>query len=252
MHCSLVVLALLSVVAAVPHHYTHHARHAALARAHVRAPVPLALAEPEPLPVVPKVIAKRKARRDSQKCKPRPTPVASSSSTSHSVAPSPPPAAVGGVANPGADPITTHTTTTTQAPPPPPPTTSASPAQAAPPPSSGNLPSYMTGQQTGQGTFYETGLGSCGITNTDSDHIVAVSMLLYDTYPGYTNVNPNNNPVCGRKIRASYKGNSVDVTVTDRCTGCKITDLDFSPSAFDILADPSIGRISGMTWDWIS
>ena len=33
------------------------------------------------------------------------------------------------------------------------------------------------------GTYYATGLGSCGITNSDTDKIVAVSHLLYDQYP---------------------------------------------------------------------
>jgi hypothetical protein len=68
------------------------------------------------------------------------------------------------------------------------------------------------------------------------------------------------------------QGKSVTVKVTDRCTGCAEYDLDFvsshlpliasllsfsfvsdvqSPSAFDILADPTIGRIHGMTWDWV-
>ncbi len=33
------------------------------------------------------------------------------------------------------------------------------------------------------GTYYATGLGSCGITNSDSDFIAAVSHELYDNYP---------------------------------------------------------------------
>ena len=52
------------------------------------------------------------------------------------------------------------------------------------------------------GTYYATGLGACGITNTDSDYIAAVSHTLFDTYPGYNGVNPNNNPICGRKATA--------------------------------------------------
>ncbi|THH20639.1 hypothetical protein EW146_g764 [Bondarzewia mesenterica] len=111
--------------------------------------------------------------------------------------------------------------------------------------------SFLTGTQTGQGTFYGTGLGACGITNTDTDYIAAVSKLLFDQYPGYSGANPNSNPVCGKQIKANYQGKSVTITVTDRCEACQLTDLDFSPSAFSQLADQSIGRISGMTWDWI-
>jgi hypothetical protein len=110
----------------------------------------------------------------------------------------------------------------------------------------------MEGTQTGQGTFYGTGLGACGITNNDNQHIAAVSELLFDTYPGYDGVNPNTNPLCGKMVTASYQGKSVQVALTDRCTACKITDLDFSPSAFNEIADPAVGRISGMTWVWDS
>ena len=33
------------------------------------------------------------------------------------------------------------------------------------------------------GTYYATGLGACGITNTDTDYIAAVSHTLFDNYP---------------------------------------------------------------------
>lgn len=77
------------------------------------------------------------------------------------------------------------------------------------------------------------------------------------------------NPLCGRKVTAhcesnyrsistirnllyfiSDKGKSVTVAVTDRCQGCAVTDLDFAPAAFNEIADPATGRISGMTWEW--
>lgn len=113
---------------------------------------------------------------------------------------------------------------------------------------------YLVGKQTGEATYYGTGLGACGITNSDDDMIVAVSHKLFDTYPGYNYDNgagnPNNNPVCNKQITASYKGKSVTVIVTDRCTGCDTTDLDFAPAAFSKLADQSLGRLTGMTWVW--
>jgi len=101
---------------------------------------------------------------------------------------------------------------------------------------------------SGQGTYYGTGLGACGITNHDTDMIAAVSHLLFDSWPGAT-ANPNDNPICGRKATAHYQGKSVTVTITDRCVGCKTYDLDFSPSAFSDLADQSLGRID-ITWQW--
>jgi hypothetical protein len=47
-------------------------------------------------------------------------------------------------------------------------------------------------------------LGSCGVTNTDTDLICAIGHALYDSVPD--GGNPNNSPFCGRKITA-YSGN---------------------------------------------
>ncbi|KDQ18238.1 hypothetical protein BOTBODRAFT_185591 [Botryobasidium botryosum FD-172 SS1] len=102
----------------------------------------------------------------------------------------------------------------------------------------------------GQATYFYPGLGACGKYNGNGDLITAVSKLLYDTYPGHT-ANPNNNPVCGRRIKANYGGRSVTVTVVDRCEACAFNDLDLSPTAFENLAALSVGRLSGVTWDWV-
>jgi len=215
--------------------------------------VAAALATTVSEPVVPQgnLAARTVRRRSSGRCKPKP-----SSSSSATLAATP-------AANiEGEPPSVTTTESSTK------PThkmakvtqtssgKSATPSkQPSPKPASpegGNLPSYMKGTQTGQGTYYGTGLGACGITNNDNQHIAAVSHLLFDTYPGYDGANPNKNPVCGQKVTATYQGKSVDVIITDRCVGCQITDLDFSPSAFSELADQSVGRISGMRWHWNS
>jgi len=126
--------------------------------------------------------------------------------------------------------------------------TTSSVKETETPSSSGGSGSGDT--HTGQATFYGTGLGACGITNKDTDYICAVSMLLFDGFEGYTGGDPNQNPICGRKLTATYKGKSVSVTVTDRCVGCAMYDLDFAPSAFDQLASQDLGRLSGMTWTW--
>lgn len=102
--------------------------------------------------------------------------------------------------------------------------------------------------QSGEGTYYSTGMGACGVTSQDSDYIIAISHELYDEHD--VDNNPNHNPLCGRKIRAHYQGKSVDVKVVDRCEGCAYNDLDFSPSAFTQLADKSLGRID-ITWEWL-
>jgi len=233
----------LSVSALVTPHglrnVNHHRAIAAVFDATVPEPVIHERREPQTI---------RRRSNNSARCNPK---------SSSSSAPSP---AFTPAVNPEAAPpsstssSTTHTTlkaspkATPQASP------KASPTSSAAKPAStsgGNLPSYLVGTQTGQGTYYGTGLGACGITNNDSQYIAAVSHLLFDTFPGYTSGNPNNNPICGKQVTAHYQGKSVTVTITDRCVGCAITDLDFSPSAFSQIADQSIGRISDMTWDWI-
>ncbi|KAJ3992034.1 RlpA-like double-psi beta-barrel-protein domain-containing protein-containing protein [Lentinula boryana] len=95
---------------------------------------------------------------------------------------------------------------------------------------------------SGDGTWYETGLGACGITNTDGDAIVAAAWQTFDEYP---------NPICNKQVTMYYGGKSVTATITDRCAGCAgAADLDMSPSLFDTLVgDPGIGRVS-ITWHY--
>ncbi|KAJ5057756.1 RlpA-like double-psi beta-barrel-protein domain-containing protein-containing protein [Bipolaris maydis] len=112
------------------------------------------------------------------------------------------------------------------------------------------------GAQTFEGdlTYYNPGLGACGQTHGDGDPVVAVSHILWDK--NQVGANPNTNSLCGRKIRAhrvderTGKDASIDVTVIDRCTGCKPTDLDVSPAMFKKLADPDLGRVK-VEWAWL-
>nr|GAT43386.1 predicted protein [Mycena chlorophos] len=104
------------------------------------------------------------------------------------------------------------------------------------------------GPFAGDATYYSPGLGACGRKNKSSDLIVAVSKNMYDSYPGAT-ANPNTNPICGKKLKASYKGKSVSLTVVDRCPGCSPDDLDMTETAFGLLAPPPEGRIK-VEWSW--
>ncbi|KAL6711039.1 hypothetical protein ACN47E_006914 [Coniothyrium glycines] len=108
---------------------------------------------------------------------------------------------------------------------------------------------------TGELTYYDPGLGACGIDSADNDPVVAVSHYTFDAVQ--VGSNPNQNPLCGRKIRATRvdertgKSVSIDVTVIDRCTGCQPTDLDVSPAMFEKMANPDLGRVP-VTWAWLS
>jgi len=118
------------------------------------------------------------------------------------------------------------------------------------------LPSN-TATFSGDLTYYSPGpgYGACGFENTSTDSICAVSHIIWDA--ASTSSNPNNNPLCGKKIRitrfdATKGGNrSVDVEVVDRCVGCKATDLDLSLKMFTTLADEALGRTTG-SWAWLN
>ncbi|KAJ6505854.1 RlpA-like double-psi beta-barrel-protein domain-containing protein-containing protein [Mycena vitilis] len=104
---------------------------------------------------------------------------------------------------------------------------------------------------SGDGTFYTPGLGACGKTNDSKDLIVAVGHGLFDSYPGATG-NPNKNPICGKKLRATYGKKSVVVEVVDRCAGCPgASDLDFTENGFTKLASKDLGRLQGLKWEWV-
>ncbi|KAF8522831.1 barwin-like endoglucanase [Gautieria morchelliformis] len=97
----------------------------------------------------------------------------------------------------------------------------------------------------GDATLFKPALGACGIINSPSDMMVAVSFEFFNSFGPQS----NGNPVCGRKIRATAPGgNSVTLTIEDKCAACSQFDLDMSPAAFDRLADESIGRLHGVTW----
>jgi len=111
---------------------------------------------------------------------------------------------------------------------------------------------------TGDLTYYLTTdtpvLGACGNYITDKDYIVAVSHYVYDA--AQTGSDPNTNPLCGKKLRATRYDSSVgawrsaDLTVQDRCVGCQPNDIDTTTTVFDQLAVEAQGRVN-VTWAWL-
>ena len=75
-----------------------------------------------------------------------------------------------------------------------------------------------------------------------------MSHLVFDA--AQSGSNPNANPLCGLKIRLRRNGASVDVTVVDRCVGCKATDIDTTTSVFAKLAEIDQGRVT-VDWAWL-
>ena len=110
------------------------------------------------------------------------------------------------------------------------------------------LPTNNGGPWKGELTYYDPGLGACGIDSHDGDHIVAVSHFIFDAVS--TGSNPNANPLCGKMIRARRDGKSVDLKVVDRCTGCQPRDLDITLKVFAGLAAVERGRVD-VEWSWL-
>ncbi len=110
------------------------------------------------------------------------------------------------------------------------------------------LPSGHGGPYTGDLTYYQPGLGACGVTSSNSDRIVAISHIVFDAVS--TGSDPNANPLCGKKIRARRDNKSVDLTVVDRCTGCQPKDIDVTVNTFASLADVDLGRVQ-VEWNWL-
>lgn len=118
----------------------------------------------------------------------------------------------------------------------------ASLAAAAPSPSSAKLEARA---YSGDMTYYDAGLGACGITSTNSDAIVALPFSFF------TAANPNLDPQCGRTIRITYNGNTQDATVVDKCAGCAGNSIDVTPTLFtNLVGSLDAGRVQ-VTWDFV-
>lgn len=102
--------------------------------------------------------------------------------------------------------------------------------------------------RSGDATWYNTGLGACGVTNDDSQKIAALAIPDFD--PSTPDGNPNHNTLCGKRATVCKDASTcVTVTVEDRCVGCKSGDIDLSPAAFQVLAPLDAGRIK-VTWSF--
>jgi hypothetical protein len=104
---------------------------------------------------------------------------------------------------------------------------------------------------TGEMTYFTPGMGACGHDSSESEHMVAVSMALFDKYT--PNGNPNNNPLCGKTLSITAPdGSSHEATIWDRCVGCAEADLDMPQSFFNVVTakdgKPADGRAYGMSW----
>ena len=91
------------------------------------------------------------------------------------------------------------------------PKSTSSPSPSAPSTGAG------TGSSTfsGKATFYDpsVGAGSCGQTMQSSDYIIALNAAQMQA--SYNGGNPNENPLCGKKLVLRHNGKTVQATITD-------------------------------------
>lgn len=107
----------------------------------------------------------------------------------------------------------------------------------------GDVALYERGQsfQGARATWYQTGLGGCGIWNNPGDFIVALNFPMFgDIYPG---------PLCFQKITIEYQGKTAVAQITDACEACPAYGgIDMSKGLFEYFADPAGGVISVNWW----
>ncbi|PVV03481.1 hypothetical protein BB560_002035 [Smittium megazygosporum] len=123
-------------------------------------------------------------------------------------------------------------------------TTTAPPTFAKSPAQSGEFDGSKT--FTGEGTYYDVGMGACGKINTNSELVAAINTKQYGVH-----ANPNKAPICGQCMLVKGPNNSsVKVKVVDRCPVCEFGDLDLSPTAFVKLSPLAVGRIK-ISWNYV-
>lgn len=95
---------------------------------------------------------------------------------------------------------------------------------------------------TGEGTYYAgDGSGNCSFAAGGSTMYAALNNTDYGA-DGYA---------CGTWVEATGPKGKVTVQIVDRCPECAVGDLDFSPEAFDKIANRVDGRVP-ISWNIVS
>jgi hypothetical protein len=125
-------------------------------------------------------------------------------------------------------------------------TSAAAASEASSPSSSGSSGGTCSSGSPCQGdiTFYEAGLGACGLTtNGTLERVVALPHDLMGPLS-------NSNPYCGMTItiKCPSTGKTTTATVVDKCMGCYGQAIDLSNAAFLELNDLAVGRSTATWW----
>lgn len=99
-------------------------------------------------------------------------------------------------------------------------------------------------QHTGKMTFYTPSQGSCGITNTGTDLVVAIPQAVFGAY-----ANPNASPMCAKSVTITCPGgNKIVAAIKDKCMGCAPDAIDVSPAVFSQCGNLGLGTMV-VGWD---
>ena len=86
---------------------------------------------------------------------------------------------------------------------------------------------------------------------------MAISSQVFQNWPTWNGLNPNDNPICGLHLEITWGGKSLVVEVADECPGCDIRSLDMSAGAFEHFAALDVGLLGmdsytgNITWSWV-
>lgn len=113
------------------------------------------------------------------------------------------------------------------------------PAPSSAPAAGSASPLALGATRTGEGTYYAeaTGDGACLFGPSPEDMMIAALNA-----PDWASA-----AACGAFAEVTGPKGTAIVRIVDRCPECKSGDLDFSPQAFDRIADRGAGRVP-ITW----
>lgn len=148
-------------------------------------------------------------------------------------------------------PVAAPTTTTTLAAAAVPTTTYVAPAPASTATGSSGT------EYSGDMTYYQIGLGSCGYDDSGLDlskPVVAISSTFWDSVSSLTSygINQPAHPFCDQEITIKYNGKTMTGVVRDRCPGCPAKGIDVSEMIFDdLVGGTGAGRVE-VEWSFNS
>ncbi|PJN29531.1 hypothetical protein CG736_03110 [Kitasatospora sp. CB02891] len=96
---------------------------------------------------------------------------------------------------------------------------------------------------TGRATYYDVGLGACGVRSSSGDMVVALNSAEFGSgYPG---------PHCFQKIRIQHGTRSIVATIVDVAPGASFHGLDLSAGAFRALGGDAYDGVIEVSWDYV-